>query len=422
MRLQTRLVLWLFGTLLTILIPLGVFTIREARQAARRTLEENIAARLGLLRAIADEVPAAISALAALAQEFGGYGYLLEGDRLRYSDTAERTLPEAVLEALTQGQAYRNLIGDTLYVALPSSWGGLGLAAPLAAVTTVTQRLLFAYALAATALLISVGLLARYLLKRLLTPLHQLAEAITQRHTDHLAPLPPTPLPEMQPVVARLNALLAQLEHSLARSRQQAEAARRFAAQASHELRTPLTALHGYLELLSRQPNSPRALDGALRQSKRLEALLESLLHLARVEGRGDLQLELFPLRPFIAARFPELSITGEACVMAEPALVELALHNLVRNAKLHGSPPIAISLSETPQQVCLTVRDSGPGFSKALLEHALEPFVHGERGGTGLGLAIVQAVMAAHGGSVRLANHPEGGAIVELRFRKASG
>lgn len=416
MKLQTRLILWLLGALLTILIPLGLFTVREARQAARRTLEDNIAARLGLLRMISGDN---LAALAALAQEFGGYGYIVSGDNVRYSDTAERELPSAVREALAAGAPYRNLLGNTLYVALPfTDTGGLGLAAPLTAVTTLTNRLIIAYLLAATALFVIVGLLSRYLLTRLLTPLRQLAEAITRRDAANLEPLPATTLPEMQPVVARLNELLVHLKHSLSRSHSQAEAARRFAAQASHELRTPLTALRGYLDILGRNPHEHRALEGALRQGRRLQQLLESLLHLARVEGRADLQLTRLALAPFIQRHFPNVTVQGDATILAEAALFELALTNLIRNAQCYGAPPIAVAIERDDNRVSITVTDSGPGFPEALLAEALKPFVHGDGSGTGLGLAIVQAIMAAHHGSVTLSNLPEGGAAVALHFR----
>ena len=62
-----------------------------------------------------------------------------------------------------------------------------------------------------------------------------------------------------------------------------------------------------------------------------------------------------------------------------------------------------------------LEALDSGPGFDPALLDSVLDPFFTTKDGGTGLGLPIVSSIINSHGGEIRLANGPEGGALVRI-------
>jgi len=95
-------------------------------------------------------------------------------------------------------------------------------------------------------------------------------------------------------------------------------------------------------------------------------------------------------------------------------------LGNLLRNAFVHTPPGTAIevSLAHDDGEVRLEVRDHGPGLPTSDAEALFERFWRSEggrergRGGAGLGLAIVAAIVDAHGGEVRAANAPGGGAI----------
>jgi signal transduction histidine kinase len=110
--------------------------------------------------------------------------------------------------------------------------------------------------------------------------------------------------------------------------------------------------------------------------------------------------------------------------VLADRARVSQVLQNLIENA-VHFSPQggrvhVALVAAGGPEEewVECAVGDSGPGFDPADLPRLFEPFFTRRRGGTGLGLSIVKRIVYDHGGEVSAENHPQGGAVVRVRFR----
>lgn len=62
-----------------------------------------------------------------------------------------------------------------------------------------------------------------------------------------------------------------------------------------------------------------------------------------------------------------------------------------------------------------ITIHDDGDGFSQAALAQAFEPFYTTKQHGTGLGLSISRRLIQAHGGTMRVSNPAEGGALVTI-------
>ncbi|WP_293503111.1 PAS domain-containing sensor histidine kinase [Roseateles sp.] len=108
-----------------------------------------------------------------------------------------------------------------------------------------------------------------------------------------------------------------------------------------------------------------------------------------------------------------------------DPAQIEQALLNLIKNAHESGSDPdeVALRLRMEGSELRIEVLDRGPGMSEAVLAQALLPFYStkrsepGSQGGAGLGLALVREIAEAHDGRIALANRDNGGLRVAIRL-----
>jgi two-component system phosphate regulon sensor histidine kinase PhoR len=215
----------------------------------------------------------------------------------------------------------------------------------------------------------------------------------------------------------------------ITRLRQLEEVRREFVANVSHELRTPLSIFHGYLENLMDEPSMARKdqmeiFEILRKHSRRLNALLEDLLTLARLESRQEkmvrISMELPALLRSVAGDWTQklatkkLALKVEAPedlprVSADPQRLEQVLHNLLENAVKYTETGGNIVLSAAAQNGEMEVRveDSGQGIPPTDLPHIFERFYRAdkarsrEQGGTGLGLSIVKHIIQLHGGSV---------------------
>ncbi len=229
------------------------------------------------------------------------------------------------------------------------------------------------------------------------------------------------------------------------RLKQLEEMRREFVANVSHELRTPLSIFHGYLENLRDNPNMPRAelveTIGVLeKHSLRLNALVEDLLILARLESRDmRLQLEEIEVESFLrelmgdwklrSARkniSTELSVApGMPPLVADVLRLEQVVSNLLDNA-IKYSPAgghVWVRAAMIEGEIELRVEDNGVGILPGDLPHIFERFYRAdkartrEQGGTGLGLSIVKHIVQTHGGTVRAESAFSKGTTIVLRF-----
>jgi len=249
-----------------------------------------------------------------------------------------------------------------------------------------------------------------------------------------------------------LAAFAAQLGHALERRRLESQAARAAAAAqgdrlrtailraVSHDLRTPLASIKASATSLLQDdidwaPDTQREfLEAIDEEADRLDAVVGDLLDMSRLEA-GVVRPALSPvgLDEVVHSALASLSETTGivACdvptalppVLADPALLQRSVANLVANALRHGSADGAPSVvgRSIGTEVELRVVDHGPGVPALDREQLFEPFRRlGDRqgpAGVGLGLAVARGFVDAMGGQLRLDDTPGGGltAVVTL-------
>jgi signal transduction histidine kinase len=113
-------------------------------------------------------------------------------------------------------------------------------------------------------------------------------------------------------------------------------------------------------------------------------------------------------------------SLPERISVQGDKDLLYLALYNLIINALQAIDGPGGIRIAWLPQESQLEIRDSGPGFSRDLVDKFTEPFFTTKEDGTGLGLAIVKNILDNHGAKLEFASTPEGGGVVRITFAEA--
>ena len=206
----------------------------------------------------------------------------------------------------------------------------------------------------------------------------------------------------------------------------------------SHDLRTPLGTITGATTTLldpgpEATPGDQRMLLQTIHQeSCRLERLVNNLLELTKLEsGQVQVRKEWVPMEEVVGAAVGRMEeLLGDrplslelrdAWVPLDPVLLEQVLLNLLDNALKFSPPgsPIEIEGWVLEGQARLTVADHGPGFKPGEEETVFEKLHRGSLAGlapgAGLGLAICRGIIQAHGGAIKAANRPQGGALITL-------
>jgi signal transduction histidine kinase len=212
-------------------------------------------------------------------------------------------------------------------------------------------------------------------------------------------------------------------------------------ANASHELRSPLTRIRMGLELMGGPSADPVALSRnraeILRNMAELDQLIDEILLASRLDAKeadiGTVEaVDLVGLCAEECARVGASFDVPEGLVQLEVSgvakLLRRMVRNLLENARRYGQSSqasasgegIVLQLSQAETLVLLQVSDRGPGVPLEHRERIFEPFFRlpgaSERvGGVGLGLSLVKSIAERHGGRVRCADRPGGGACFEV-------
>jgi len=220
-----------------------------------------------------------------------------------------------------------------------------------------------------------------------------------------------------------------------------------FVANASHELRTPLAAILGYVETLldpragDDRETRERFLGTIRREAQRMQALVEDLMSLSRIEAvKHDAPsdpVDMVALAREVAGEFRDLAeivVTSNrerAVIAGDAAQMAQALRNLFDNARKYGKPggriTVTLEASDTGW-LSVVVRDEGEGIAPEHLPRLTERFYRADTsrsraaGGTGLGLSIVKHIVERHRGRFDLTSRPGEGTAASIMLRLASG
>ena len=215
-----------------------------------------------------------------------------------------------------------------------------------------------------------------------------------------------------------------------------------FAATVSHEFRTPLTTLRQLSELLvggrvSNEARRQEFYDTMLRESQRLQDLVEGLLNFARLES-GQLEYRFAAVGPAVFLR--EIvddfhaadcgtghvhldAATDVPAIRADRVLLARAVWNLLDNAVKYSPPgtPVRVQLRIAGKQAVVDVIDEGLGIPKDEQDAIFGRFVRGSSArtraikGTGIGLAMARAIVRAHGGDITVESVPGQGSTFTI-------
>ena len=237
--------------------------------------------------------------------------------------------------------------------------------------------------------------------------------------------------------------------HDVTRLRHLENVRRDFVANVSHELRTPITSIKGFVEtLLEDRLDDParamRFLGIVLRQVNRLDAIINDLLLLSRIERGSEeqrMETDAEPLTEVLQVaretcekkaqdKSIEIAVECPEDLVAKinAPLLEQAIINLIDNAIKYSDPGATVRVTAARDQAGIMIRvmDNGRGIAPNHLPRLFERFYRVDKarsrelGGTGLGLAIVKHIMMAHQGTVHVESTVGRGSTFSLRLPPA--
>ena len=270
--------------------------------------------------------------------------------------------------------------------------------------------------------------------------------------------------PLREPEAGELSGVVVVL-HDVTRLRHLETVRQQFVSNVSHELKTPIAAIKAAVETLMDEHDEALAAEAAqagaaageenaapdaatrflsiiARQADRLNAIVEDLLMLARIEEEEQdrkLALARGPVLPVLKGAVEtcqanaddkqmdvEVQCDGAIEAMMNAPLLEQAVVNLLDNAIKYSPAQTQVQVKARREggEIVLSVHDRGPGIEKMHLSRVFERFYRTDKarsrslGGTGLGLAIVKHVAQAHGGRVSVDSSQEEGPARGSTFR----
>jgi len=455
--LRTKLILAFTGLVLVVIALVGVVAVRSTRRVLLNQIEDRLrtASAADVFPALGgDQQPVGRSLAIVILDPDGevqrSFPSGLPGrfdplpDTSGLEEVPLRRGRPFTLPAVTGGEEYRALAAEApdgrIFVIAHT------LADVAAAEAALTRRLLTGGGLV---LLLGIG--GVWLtVRRGLQPVERMIDTAAAIAAGDLTKRVPEADPgsELGRLSTSLNEMLASVEVAFIAENRANERLKQFVADASHELRTPLAAISGYAELerrgaLTDADERERVMRRIEAETKRMGRLVEDLMFLARFD-LGDQAGAMLVKRPVDLATIARDAIADHEAIDPDHPVSQVGLErapvhgdgerltqvfaNLLANLRIHTSPGTAatLSLDSADGWVEASLADAGPGLPPDALPLVFDRFYRADpsrsrrSGGSGLGLAIVAAIVEAHGGMVKAANTPGGGAVISFRMPPA--
>ncbi|MDE1862749.1 MAG: hypothetical protein KGI33_07545 [Thaumarchaeota archaeon] len=205
---------------------------------------------------------------------------------------------------------------------------------------------------------------------------------------------------------------------------------------ASHEIKTPIQSILTYSELLQSEPEKNESyVDAIRRNALRLKLLSNNLLDMTKIQSKtlvvhrdrfdlSDVALSIVEdfrnqMKSNQSQSSVKISFSGPDHVIVEgdKERITQVISNLVHNAlKFTGGGTIMLGLRKGPEEVTMSVKDTGQGIAQNIMPHLFTKFTTKHHSGTGVGLYISKNIVEAHGGKIWGRNNPNGrGATFEF-------
>jgi len=219
-----------------------------------------------------------------------------------------------------------------------------------------------------------------------------------------------------------------------------------FVANVSHEIRTPVTSIQGFVETLldgaiDNKDDAIRFLQIIRRHTNRLNAIIEDLLTLSRVERKDAKQSLTFDFHPLKSILGNAIEVCREKAdgksidiqlhcpeniyVKVNSTLFEQSIVNMLDNALNYSKQGgvIKITASRSQAELIIAVTDFGAGIAKEHLARIFDRFYRidkgrsREQGGTGLGLAILKHIAQIHDARISVNSKLNEGSTFKIHF-----
>jgi two-component system C4-dicarboxylate transport sensor histidine kinase DctB len=217
----------------------------------------------------------------------------------------------------------------------------------------------------------------------------------------------------------------------------------RMSAALSHEINQPLAAVRNYADsagLLIERGDLDRARENVGLILGLIDRMAAIARHLRNVARKPNEPLKVVDIGTVVqdALVIAQARLTAAGAevildlppdlppVLGGPVRLQQVVVNVLSNAAdaMQDSADRRIHLSAhmMDDEVTIAIRDHGPGVAPANADRIFDPFFSTKQvgAGLGLGLSISYNIMKDFGGDLRVANHPEGGAVFSLILRRA--